>query len=555
MENKPELWVLRSIGNVYEAAHGSKLDDDVFLKIKPELVNLSGYFKVSETQAFFLAVVFTMNYKGDTVDIKDMVAFFDCNPVKLLAFIKDIETLYSKSLFLKIKSEHRLELAFSNDQFVVNKLVSDAIINNLPLPALEKKKPDTLYSLLEELYKLGKQRSDGLCSTNYLMLATDNLLNSCATIPIIDKISKLDLKIDEKYLLLYVIWKTINGNESTDMAKALGGIYEDAFDRFIWMQKIISGESELIKQKLCELETYTFFDNTDIKLGPVTIEMLNKEGISIYMQEKKPNNLMLPEQIKHKELFYNDEEKNQQEILKQIFDEKYFKSIQTRLSEKGLPKGITVLLYGPPGTGKTESVYQLARQTQRGIVWADISQSKSMWFGESEKIIKRIFNEYNAYAKKCEIIPILLFNEADAIISKRKDAASSNVAQVENTMQNIILEELEKFEGLFIATTNMVENFDPAFERRFLIKIELKMPDTSVMQKIWKAKLPFLSGSECEMLSERFDFTGAQIDNIFRKIEMQEIITSQLPDFNTIEAFCQEEKYTKHPHTKIGFTL
>ncbi|MEX2565061.1 MAG: ATP-binding protein [Cyclobacteriaceae bacterium] len=175
-----------------------------------------------------------------------------------------------------------------------------------------------------------------------------------------------------------------------------------------------------------------------------------------------------------------------------------------------------------------------------------------MWFGESEKIIKRIFTEYQSYAKECEQVPILLFNEADAILSKRKDNVFSPVAQTENTIQNIILEAMENFEGILIATTNLPNNLDPAFDRRFLFKVPFEKPSTAVRAKIWAAKLPHLGQGDCRQLAEYFDFSGGQIDNIARKCEIQEVVQDILPNFETILAFCREESlFLKE--SKIGF--
>src|SRR5690606_22400642 len=113
-----------------------------------------------------------------------------------------------------------------------------------------------------------------------------------------------------------------------------------------------------------------------------------------------------------------------------------------------------------------------------------------------------------SYAKNCLLKPILLFNEADAIIGKRKEIGSSNVDQTENTIQNILLEELEGFDGIFLATTNLVKNLDAAFDRRFLFKIEFHKPETSIKAKIWNSKMPVLTEDECKMLASRFDFSG-----------------------------------------------
>ena len=239
--------------------------------------------------------------------------------------------------------------------------------------------------------------------------------------------------------------------------------------------------------------------------------------------------------------------------------EEHFCEIQNRLSEKGLPKGVAVLLYGAPGTGKTETVYQLAKATGRMILHVDISQAKSCWFGESEKKIKKIFTNYSQLCRACKKeqdgkIPILLFNEADAIFSKRKDTNSSNVAQTENSMQNIILEEMEKLEGILIATTNLADNLDTAFERRFLFKIKFENPSVEAKRKIWKSKLQFLGENELTAFAENYNLSGGQIDNIVRKVMMDEVLTGMHPNIETLHELCKHEKIGHDYEQKIGFS-
>ncbi len=206
-----------------------------------------------------------------------------------------------------------------------------------------------------------------------------------------------------------------------------------------------------------------------------------------------------------------------------------------------------------PGTGKTELAFQLAKETNRKIYKVDISQSKSLWYGESEKIIKRIFTDYNTLLKECEDVPILLFNEADAIFSARRELRASSVSQTENAVQNIILDELERFEGILMATTNLTGNFDAAFDRRFLFKVRFEKPDVNCKAKIWKFKFPKLGSGDCNNLASRFDFTGAQIDNILRKCEMHEIIHGKPVNLHRIVNYCQEENQLTKT-TKIGFS-
>jgi SpoVK/Ycf46/Vps4 family AAA+-type ATPase len=233
-----------------------------------------------------------------------------------------------------------------------------------------------------------------------------------------------------------------------------------------------------------------------------------------------------------------------------------FKNVQRRLSDNSMRTGFACLFCGPPGTGKTETVYQLARETGRDIMMVDISETKSMWFGESEKRIKEIFDRYRVLAENDGVVPILLFNESDAVIGKRKDLQSSSVAQTENTMQNIILQEIENLTGILIATTNLTQNMDRAFERRFLYKIEFEKPSLSARRSIWQTMIPALSGTEAQELARKYDFSGGQIENIARKRTINQVISGIDPSFDTLISFCQDELLVKtDAKGKIGFSL
>ena len=148
-----------------------------------------------------------------------------------------------------------------------------------------------------------------------------------------------------------------------------------------------------------------------------------------------------------------------------------------------------------------------------------------------------------------------MFNEADAIIGKRKEANSSSVAQTENTIQNIILQEMENLDGIMIATTNLTQNLDSAFERRFLFKIDFKKPKPEVKAKIWKSMIHSLTKQEAIELSNSFDFSGGEIENIVRKYTIDSILTNTKPSIDKIRMYCETEKLENKnsPKNKIGF--
>ena len=259
-------------------------------------------------------------------------------------------------------------------------------------------------------------------------------------------------------------------------------------------------------------------------------------------------------EISPKELFYNPAERRQVEQLKALMSETRLGEIRSKMKEKGLRTGFTCLFYGDPGTGKTETVYQIARESGRDLFVVDVSKIKSCWVGESEKNMKDVFDKYWEAVKSGNTIPILLFNEADAVFGVRRSRAESAVDKMENSIQNIILQEMEDLDGILIATTNLTSNLDKAFERRFLYKVRFEKPALEARKLIWKAMMPSLSEEEAILLAQDFHFSGGQIENIVRKREIKAIIGSEDPDFNDVRAFCEEESLGNETSRKrIGF--
>jgi hypothetical protein len=174
-------------------------------------------------------------------------------------------------------------------------------------------------------------------------------------------------------------------------------------------------------------------------------------------------------------------------------------------------------------------------------------------FFDDSVAVKKIFTDYRRMCEREVRKPILLFNEADALFSKRRDVDLGNTAQTENALQNILLEELESLDGILIATTNLCENFDAAFERRFLFKVKFGQPSTEAKKSIWKSKLSWLSDEECDRLATRYDLSGGEIDNIVRKNFMEQVISGQRPSLEMIEEWCRSEKLTSKASTPIGY--
>ena len=312
-------------------------------------------------------------------------------------------------------------------------------------------------------------------------------------------------------------------------------------------------EHPLQKGKLVECSKQGFFDSSVLTLTDEGKRLFFGEDARNFMEKVGDRDYFLPEKIAELKLYFSTETRSQLDLLEKCLEERNYVSLRKRLEERCMQRGIAALLYGPPGTGKTESVMQIAKATGRAIYHVDISSTKSCWFGESEKLIKAVFKKYEDICEHSELRPILLFNEADGIFSKRKDSDSSNVAQTENTIQNIILEEMERLDGILVATTNMADNLDGAFERRFLFKVKFEKPTVEARKSIWLSKMPSLADEEAQALAAAFSFSGGEIDNIVRKATIMEVLDGKGPDLQEIRRLCREEKMHGES-VRIGFS-
>ncbi len=284
--------------------------------------------------------------------------------------------------------------------------------------------------------------------------------------------------------------------------------------------------------------------------GAYTPKIRNNDHLKV----KSDRDLRSHIDISEKELFYNSAEREQIERISVLISKEGFENVKTRLSESGLRCGICCLLYGAPGTGKTETVLQLARRTGRDIFQVNIAGLRDKFVGESEKNIKMVFNRYKRSCQCSEHIPILLFNEADAIFGCRFETLHSSVEKMDNAIQNIILQEMETFEGIMIATTNLTDNLDSAFDRRFLYKVEFTNPGVEARAKIWHSLLPEMDIEECAIFAKEFNLSGGQIENVARKCKIEYVLTGVSADNSKISKFCKEEYLTRRTaHRRVGF--
>ncbi|EAK2540733.1 AAA family ATPase [Campylobacter upsaliensis] len=221
---------------------------------------------------------------------------------------------------------------------------------------------------------------------------------------------------------------------------------------------------------------------------------------------------------------------NTKELLSNILKQKD-KKVLERLSLWGIKSSknieAKIIFYGPPGTGKTMSAFGVAKAMKKAVLSFDCSKILSKWVGESEQNVRKIFDTYKNIANSCKQSPILLLNEADQFLSTRIEGGSGS-DKMHNQMQNIFLEQIERFSGVLIATTNFLESLDSAFSRRFDLKIEFKKPDFKDRLKMWEKFLPqnadFEEAFELETLA-KYELSGAQILMVVKNTALKTAIS------------------------------
>ena len=506
---------------------------------------------IEESAIFSIMMSYQLSadYAFDFSKIKDDFKLQDDEYLKYLNIAYKLEKKGLLSLYERRNNRaSRLRPEFNIDDMIFNKLI-------LGFDYLNDVDFSNIYSVVNIIDDLIDKKEDKKLTENRFYDEVNRVFEKMEKTQefsqIINKYS-----VQEKLIICHLIYKYIDGNNGSRASDFCETFFGELRARANFLEKILKEELDIFKDKLVQLEVRsTFFDSSsDVELTTKAIALLLQSKDKNKKQEFKSQ---FTKHIKYttlkKEIFLDEKIAKDIDQLKNACSSKNFNKIIRDLKKANLPTGIVSILYGYPGTGKTASVYEIAKLTKRDVLQVDISSIQSKWVGESEKNTKAIFTEYKRACELLKTKPILLFNEADAIISKRLDVTDA-IGQMNNTMQNILLEELENFEGIFMATTNLIDNMDDAFSRRFLNKIKFEKPSSKIRMAIWKSKLTDLDDSAYEKLS-KYDLSGGQIENVSRKYLINKILNQKEFDMSEILDYVKEETNFKSEHSevKMGF--
>ena len=452
-----KLLQVQLIDEIIVRMQEKKLSEESIKAVTPFIKELAERNGLSNDAAMLFAAFFD-NFSDAHILVRDIAHFYDCNQVKILTKWTAIEELVAR-------------------RFVVQYKKSDGDVHySVPMEVVVAMRENNIYS----------PAANADLTMNQWLSALSKLLNNKTNdkIPYENFADDLRVLIDSnQHLLIARELSTIKDEDDLIIFTGMMDLYikdhdnhimkhdlEDLFDN-PWQMRM---QARLLEKGVHPLQIAGLVEQTDCN-GQVEANAwrLTDDAKERFLADvdcsapvENDKSVQKAESITEKPLFFNDSVSKQMAQLESLLQEDRFAAVQENLVKHGMRRGFACIFYGAPGTGKTESVLQLARKTGRGIMMVDVPSLRDKYVGETEKNTKAIFDKYRKFCKNSKLAPILLFNEADAVLCKRNEGATGSVDKMENAMQNIILQEMENLEGIMIATTNLTGNLDTAFERR-----------------------------------------------------------------------------------------
>lgn len=542
---KKKIDLLTSVEKIVELANESKLSKGFYRKADKYITYISEKLELTKEESVMIALF--INWSDENyIHLKDISDYVKCPSVCILRYT---DVLENREL-IRCRRQRNERVSFRVPFDVVEAFKHD--VKYIPRRCTNL----TCLELFAELEDIFEQRDNNELTFETMASKIQSLFADNPQIEYVQKVK--DYGFDTYVEMLLVLFSHLYVNKEDDDIRyyQLDFLYDNKRDWSNIRGKLSRGHHSLFWNNLIEYNNDNgMVDRDSFRMTQkAKDELFGELSITNRSRKSKLEDLIKSEEIVEKNLYYGDNIQSQITELSQLIEDSHYKEIHTRMKESGFRCGFTCLFYGAPGTGKTETVLQLGRHTGRDIIQVNLSQIKSCWVGESEKNIKNVFDAYRNKVKKSKLTPILLFNEADAIINQRMEGAQTAANKMENSIQNIILQEMENLDGILIATTNLAGNMDKAFERRFLYKIKFDKPTLEARMSIWHEMIPALDESVTRILATKYDFSGGQIENVARHYAIGNILHGKSDnDIDKITSYCDNERLDTKERRKIGF--
>ena len=540
-----------SLDTIYKKVNAEGLGEDTTHILESDIKTVSDRFKISPMAAVLLAAVLENNFKNGCDD-DDLSGYVGCSNIEFIGFRCALREMEDKNIINRRSGR-------TNNRYVIGREALKAIEKDADFVPMNRTglSADELFTRFRIVY--ADYQRDNIDVERLL----EELLDLIECNPQLEFSKRVSKALSnpcfcdtEKRFFLTLCHRYVSHGERSVTIERLLSYTEYLEDDQRIRRSIANERTDLQKSGLVTFGGDEGFQDSDsLALSDEVRRTFFTEVTPACETAAKRRNLIPSSAIMPKDLFYDGKVAEQMDRLSSLLEPSNFTGVQERLSEIGMRKGFAVLFSGGAGCGKTAGAYELARRTGRDIFAVDMSELKSKWVGDSEKIVKGVFTAYRQICHNCKLAPILLFNEADAIFSKRLENPQDSVDQMMNAIQNICLEAIENLDGILIATTNLAANFcDDAFARRFLFKVEFEKPEAETRAKIWRSMVEGISEEDALILASRYDFSGGNIENIARKAAVGYILSGEKAGIDELIKYCDEETLSSsRAGRKIGF--
>ena len=510
---EPDTWtIITALDRILDMAQDSQLSDEFWESVKNPLAFLNKELGLTNVQIVALAMLIE---SGEPMSWKGMGNYLGCSRLSVMVYSEEIEGLIAKRWAIR-KGVHEIGGFFEG--IALARGVVTALRHNKPFV------PEKIDGLNEQQFvdKLESHVDKNMNDRNAVFNDDEEWMLQLAKanphLPLCHEVLRFDdIHVQSLLLLIVVDYAQWEGSDGEGLTfQTIDGLYPEEYDCDFMREGLRNGTHPLIQCGYIEHKCNEGQADTEQYM---LTRKAKVELLSAYTPSHSKCRRMRPDDrflkghtsIKEKSLFFNTSEQEQIDRLTNLLSTETLPSIQQRLEEQGMRKGFACLFYGAPGTGKTETVLQIARQTGRDLMQVDIAGLRDKWVGESEKNIKEVFARYRRLCQNSEVMPILFFNEADAIINKRTENVEHSVDKMDNAMQNM-------------------------------------------KTKIWRSMLKDISADDARQLASHFDFSGGQIENIARKRTVDYILSGKFASLDEIEGYCRAELLGGKERKSIGFT-
>ena len=540
-----------SLDRIYQTVHQNGLGGESSPSLEEDINRVTAHFGVSRNGAVLLAHI-TEHNPGGGSDEDELARFVGCSNISFLGFKSALDDLVSRGIAMQSLRNFHQHCYFLSRE-AGKAIERDTKFDPLPWKGLSA---DAFFARLRHFFV---DFNKDLVDIELLLNNIHRLIEDNPHLLFCRKIQEHDLiggySFCEQIIFFYLCHRRVNFGDECVAIDRLFHLTEYLEDLSLLRRRFTNEKTTLQRTGLITFGGEQGFQDPDsLSLTAQAVkDFLDEVSTPLRQSEFKGKDMIRASSIVKRDLFYNAREAAQMARLAELLDPDHFRGVQQRLEEMGMRKGFAVLFCGGAGCGKTAGAYELARRTGRDMLAVNMASIKNKWVGDSEKNMKALFDRYRALCRRQERTPILLFNEADAIFSKRIENPADSVDQMMNAIQNICLEALENLDGILIATTNLAGNFcDEAFARRFLFKVEFSTPEAAIRGKIWKSMIKDLSDDDARDLADRYAFSGGNIENIARKAAINYVLSGSQAKLEELRRYCDEEKIDG-ARNRIGF--